>query len=47
MRLVIRRCRLLDLVVATPQRDAKRAALGLVERIMLDMLRGDREKYAL
>ena len=47
MRLVIRRCRLLQLVVTTPQRDAKRAALGLIERIMLDVLRRDREKYAL
>jgi hypothetical protein len=47
MRLVIRRCRMLGLVVNTPQRDAKRAALGLVERVMLDVLRRDREKYAL
>ncbi len=47
MRLVIRRCRVLQLVVATPQREAKRAALGLLERIMLDILRRDREKYAL
>jgi hypothetical protein len=47
MRMVIRRCRVLQLVVITPQRDAKRAALGLIERIMLDVLRRDREKYAL
>ncbi len=47
MRMVIRRCRVLQLVVVTPQRDAKRAALGLIERIMLDVLRRDREKYAL
>jgi Putative zinc-binding metallo-peptidase len=47
MRLVIRRCRILKLVVTTPQREAKRAALGLIERIMLDVLRRDREKYAL
>lgn len=47
MRMVISRCRTLDLVVATPQRDAKRAALTLIERIMLDVLRSDNEKYAL
>ena len=47
MRMVIRRCRFLQLVVTTPQREAKRAALGLIERIMLDVLRRDREKYAL
>ena len=47
MRMVTRRCRVLRLVVNTPQRDAKRAALALIERIMLDVLRRDREKYAL
>lgn len=47
MRMVIRRCRDLDLVVTRPQREAKRAALSLIERIMLDVLRRDREKYAL
>lgn len=47
MRMVIRRCRDLELVVTRPQREAKRAALSLIERIMLDVLRRDREKYAL
>ncbi len=47
MRMVIRRCRDLGLVVDGPQRETKRAALSLIERIMLDVLRRDREKYAL
>jgi Putative zinc-binding metallo-peptidase len=46
-RTVIHRCRELDLVVAGSQRDAKREALRLHERILLDLLRSHRERYAL
>jgi putative zinc-binding metallo-peptidase len=44
---VIQRCHELDLVVVGPQRDAKRAALGVLERIMIDVLRRDRERFHL
>ena len=37
----------LDLVLETSQREAKRAVLGVLERIMMDILRRDRERYAL
>jgi hypothetical protein len=47
LRVVIHRCRELDLVLETSQRDAKRAVLGVLERIMMDILRRDRERYAL
>jgi hypothetical protein len=47
MRTVIHRCRELDLVVDTSKREAKRAALGVLERILIDILRRDRERYAL
>ena len=47
LRVVIQRCRDLDLVLETSQRDAKRAVLGVLERIMMDILRRDRERYAL
>jgi len=47
LRVVIQRCRELDLVLESSQRDAKRAVLGVLERIMMDMLRRDRERYAL
>lgn len=47
VRTVIQRCRHLDLVVDTSKREAKRAVLGVLERIMLDILRRDREWYAL
>lgn len=47
LRTVIQRCRELDLVLDTSQREAKRAVLGVVERILMDMLRRDRERYAL
>jgi len=47
IRMVIQRCRELDLVLNTPKRDAKRAALSLLERIMIDTLRRDRERYTL
>lgn len=47
LRTVIRRCRDLDLVVDTSKREAKRAVLGVLERIMIDILRRDRERYTL
>lgn len=47
LRVVIQRCRELDLVLETSQREAKRAVLGVLERIMMDILRRDRERYAL
>jgi hypothetical protein len=47
LRTVIRRCRELDLVVDTSQREAKRAVLDVLERILIDMLRRDRERYTL
>lgn len=47
LRTVIQRCRELDLVLNTSQRVAKRAVLGVVERILVDVLRRDRERYAL
>jgi hypothetical protein len=47
LRTVIQRSRKLDLVVDTSKREAKRAVLGVVERILLDILRRDRERYAL
>jgi hypothetical protein len=47
LRTVIQRCRELDLVLDTSQREAKRAVLGVLERILDDVLRRDRERYAL
>jgi len=47
MRRVIQRVHELDLVVNGSQRAAKRAALGVLERTMLDILRRDRERYHL
>jgi len=47
LRAVIQRCRELDLVLDTSQREAKRAVLGVLERILMDILRRDRERYAL
>ncbi|HEX2493032.1 MAG TPA: putative zinc-binding metallopeptidase [Steroidobacter sp.] len=47
IRTVIQRCRKLNLVVNSSQREAKRAVLGVIERILLDILRRDRERYAL
>jgi hypothetical protein len=47
MRTVIQRCRELNLVLDTSQRQAKRAILGVLERILMDILRRDRERYAL
>ena len=47
LRTVILRCRELELVLDTSQREAKRAVLGVLERILMDMLRRDRERFAL
>ncbi len=47
LRTVTQRCRDLDLVVDTSKRDAKRALLGVLERIMIDILRRDQELYTL
>lgn len=44
---VIRRSRQLDLVLRTSRRDAKRPVVRLHERIVLDVLRRNRENYAL
>jgi len=46
-RTLIHRARELDLVVARPQRVVKREAIRLHERILIDVLRRDRERYAL
>ena len=47
LRHAILRARVLDLRLKSSQREAKRAALGMLERIMLDMLLRDRENFAL
>lgn len=47
LRTVTQRCRELDLVLDTSKRVAKRAVLGVVERILIDILRRDRERYTL
>jgi hypothetical protein len=47
MRTAVLRARHLDLRLRGSQRKAKREALGMLERIMLDMLLRDRENYAL
>ena len=47
LRTVIQRCRELDLVLDTSKREAKRAVLGVLERILIDILRRDRERYTL
>jgi hypothetical protein len=46
-RAVIHRCRELDLVVDSSQREAKRAVFGVLERILMEILRRDRERFAL
>jgi hypothetical protein len=46
-RAVIQRTRDLNLVVEGSQREAKRAVLGMLERILMEMLRRDRERFAL
>ena len=47
IRAVIQRARELGLVVEGSQREAKRAVLGMLERILMEMLRRDRERFAL
>jgi hypothetical protein len=47
LRTAMLRARVLDLRLKGSQRDAKRKVLGMLERIMLDMLLRDRENYAL
>lgn len=47
MRTVTQRCRELNLVLDTSKRAAKRALLGVLERILIDILRRDRERYTL
>jgi hypothetical protein len=47
LRTVIRRSRELDLVLDTSKREAKRAVAGVLERILIDILKRDRERYAL
>ena len=47
MRTAVLRARHLELRLKGSQRKAKREALGMLERIMLDMLLRDRENYAL
>lgn len=47
LRTVTQRCRELNLVLDTSKRVAKRAVLGVVERILIDILRRDRERYTL
>jgi hypothetical protein len=47
LRTAIQRSRLLNLRLKGSQRDTKREALGMLERMMLDMLLRDRENYAL
>jgi hypothetical protein len=47
LRTVTLRARQLDLVLRTPRREAKRPVVRLHERIVLDILRRNRENYAL
>jgi hypothetical protein len=47
IRTVTRRARQLDLVLRGPRREAKRPVVRLHERIVLDILRRNRENYAL
>jgi transcriptional regulator of NAD metabolism len=47
IRTVRQRSRQLDLVLRGPRRDAKRPVVRLHERIVLDVLRRNRENYAL
>ncbi len=44
---VMQRSRELDLVLKTPQREAKRAVFGVLERFLVDILRRDSERYVL
>jgi hypothetical protein len=47
LRTVMQRCRELNLVLNTSKREAKRALFGVLERILIDILRRDRERYTL
>jgi len=47
LRTATRRARVLGLNLKGSQRATKRAALAMLERIMLDMLLRDRENFAL
>jgi len=47
LRVATQRARQLDLRLKRSQRETKREALGMLERMMLDMLLRDRENYAL
>jgi hypothetical protein len=47
VRMAIQRARVLDLRLRGSRRDAKREVVGMLERIMLEMLLRDRENYAL
>jgi hypothetical protein len=47
LRAVIQRSRELNLVLDTSKREAKRALLGVLERILIDTLRRDHERYSL
>jgi len=45
--MVVRRVRQLELVLRAPRRDSKRSVVRLHERVVLDILRRNRENYAL
>jgi hypothetical protein len=47
LRATIQRCSELDLALKTPKHEAKRDVLGMLERIMMQILRRDRERYTL
>ena len=47
LRTATQRARVLDLRLKASQRDTKRAVLGMLERILLEVLTRDRENYAL
>jgi hypothetical protein len=47
IRTVTQRSRQLDLVLRGPRRGAKRPVVRLHERVVLDILRRNRENYAL
>ncbi|MEQ8955395.1 MAG: hypothetical protein RL120_14785, partial [Gammaproteobacteria bacterium] len=47
IKIVRRRCRDLDLVLRGPKRDAKRQVIRLHERIVLHILKRNRENFAL
>jgi len=47
LRTATQRSRELDLVLKTSRRESKRAVLGMLERILIEILRRDRERYTL